>query len=286
MKFNCKIIISIAIFLAAALLAAHYCDHNLTSPVDEYPKYGVKHEVIELKLNMIGPTLTGGDVDGFSYIKMPNNRDYILAGVGHSHGYWVLFDRQTKQWTTLLSFVDPRPSRDGYDDMMAHQKEDALSYHIAYDKFTADEDRIIDPIIEHKVDFYHGFPMEWHRKDLNDREGEAPPEASYFEFVMKGSYTSQYRKGGGGWWGGDRKINRKFEQFNGVNTFNFKSKPILQDTEEQMGKNLWVSTDFRILVYTRPSTDSLRFDVLDLSELWNEEGENHASQPAQPAGAR
>jgi len=259
----------------------------------QYPKIWVKHEYIDYKIRDIDPAM--GSMVGWFYFKQDSGTGalcFLIKGENNNNESWVVYDTQSKRWTALLSFIDPSPYRTNYEEREAHYKDDELRFDKAKDEFDAEEKRIINPLKERAKDFYRGFSTEWKRKEEHWPIYRAPPEAEFFHFSMEGGYLSETRKGGGGWFGGEAQTKRVYKQFVGTMTMSFKSKPVLQDTEEQMGSNMYVSYDFRTAIYEHRSADSIQLDLLDLTELWKEDEKPDAPTPppaeigTQPADAR
>jgi hypothetical protein len=258
---------------------------------EKYPKIWVKYESVEYKYKDIDPLLNGIDGEGWFYFKQNNDNYAICYFIGGRNYHWLLYDFQTKKWTELLSFINPTHYRENYAEREAYRKEDELMYGNARHRFEEEEKRIIDPLRAREINFYSGFPNSWRMEDRNGLY-ITPPEAEFFDFESEGSYRSEFRTGGGGWWGGEARTKREYKKFVGTITMYFKSKPVLQDTEEQMGTHIAVSYDFRTAFYSHRSADSIKFDLLDLTELWNDEENPNAPTPPvtemgnQPADAR
>ena len=258
----------------------------------QYPKIWVKHEYIDYKIRDIDPAM--GSMVGWFYFKQDSGTGalcFLIKGENNNNESWVVYDTQSKRWTALLSFIDPSPYRTNYEEREAHYKDDELRFDKAKDEFDAEEKRIVNPLKERSPKFYRGFSTEWRKQDRNTLY-VVPPEAEFFDFRSEGKYKSEFRTGGGGWWGGEGRTKREYKQFVGTITMYFKSKPVLQDTEEQMGSNMYVSYDFRTAIYQHRSADSIQLDLLDLTELWKEEEKPDAPTPppaeigTQPADAR
>ncbi len=265
----------------AVLLLVTACNsHKPSNRMDEFPKFWVKHESIEYKLSNLSSRFRGDDITGHRFVKLKNGHDAIFFGIGYTEQYDILYDIQSKQWTTLISFHDPSPYR-VYEDRDPHRAEDERNYAIAKRKFEADVERIVDPILEHSKQVYYDFPERW----LG-----SPPEAAFFDYRKEGGYASESRKEGGGWWGGEHQSYRNYEQFVGTKTMFFKGKPVFQVADETMNDLTYVLDNFRTVVYMRRSTDSIQFDIMDLTDLWKDEVKADDTKPtlspASPAGHR
>ena len=263
--------------MCASLLLIIACNsHKPSNRMDEFPKFWVKHESVEYKLSNLSSKLDGSDVVGNKFVKLENGNDAILFSIGHTEQYYILYNIQTKQWTTLLSFHDPRPVRARYEDQEAHRAEDSKTYGLGKDKFEAEEQRIINPILKQAKHYYYDFPERW---------PGSPPEAALFDYRKEGGFVSESRKEGGGWWGGEHQSTRTYVQFAGTKTMFFKGKPVFQVADETMNDRTYVLDNFRTVVYKRRSTDSIQFDIMDLTDLWKDEVKTDDAKPAASSAA-
>ncbi len=236
---------------------------------NDSPNFWVKHETVEFKVKFLDARFEGGDVDFPYFVKSINGHDAILFFVGHvGNSHWVLYDLQAREWTRILSFVDPTPYRERVEDRNANRVEDEKKYVIEKRKYEAEVERLITPILERSKRYYRDFPERWSHPAGDRITRVRPPEAAFFDYMKDGGYAVEYRKGGGGWWGGEKQTVRKYEQFTGTKTMFFKGHPVFQVQDEMMNDHTYVLDNFRTVVYKHRSTDSIKLDIMDLTELW------------------
>lgn len=262
--------LALVLFLPLALGCRH---ENVSKGKSVSPRYWVPHQEIEYKLNLLNPELEPIDVAGFEYIRMGKGNDVISFWIyGDRHSYCLRYNIQDHQWSSPLAFHDPRPPREN-EEREAHRLEDSKAYALAKDRFLEEEKQLREMSKPYEVEVFLGFPPTWVSLDP-DSTPFCPPEAALFEYRTEGKYRSEWQKGGGGPYWGERKTWKEYKTFIGLKTMFFKSKPVFQVDEEQMDIRTYVLGDFRTVIYFWRSNDSIRFDILDLWEYWDKRGEN------------